>query len=483
MVPTTFGIALVVFSIFHLAPGDPATVMMGGGGAGNLGANSDVEGRVEKFRREHGLDRSIVVQFLDYIGPFNLDRDGHRWFSTPYTERKIESIELLDESGSVEEGSPLYIEFTTGTDEGLVTELNAALDTLLDDGAAESAWATAAARLVGAGEAALPALMTGLYLLQEDLPGAEPRLLRVSLALKESTGHSPDLNEARMAALGPMSLVRHWFGWYYNNGGYRLQNTGVKPWGGLLAFDLRREMQTDKDVATELTKRIKVTLPLALISVLLSYLIALPMGIFSVRNKGKKRDGFVTVVLFVLFAIPTFWAGLMLILVFGKTGLDLLPVLGLHDKDASDLSTFGYAWDTFKHGLLPVLTLTYGSLAYLSRQMRAGMMDVIQQDYIRTARAKGLSENVVIYKHALRNSVIPILTLLASVLPVLIGGSIIVEMVFDIPGMGLYAYKGLLTRDFNIIMATTVLVGIMTQFGILFSDLTYSLVDPRIRHE
>ncbi|MFT7677464.1 MAG: peptide/nickel transport system permease protein [Planctomycetota bacterium] len=483
MVPTTLGIALVVFSIFHLAPGDPATVMMGGGGAGNLGANSDVEGRVEKFRREHGLDRAILVQFLDYIGPFNLDRDGHTWFSTPHTERKLEVIELPEDGGSVEEGSPLYIEYLVSTAEEDAKALNAALDVLLDDADEESAWVNAAEELVGAGEIAMPALMTGLYLLQEDLPGAAARLERVSAALTASTGHTPEVHPQRESALGPMSLVRHWFGWYYQNGGYRLQNTGAKPWGGLLAFDLRKEMQTGKDVATELTKRIKVTLPLALISVLLSYLIALPLGIFSVRNMGKKRDGFVTVALFVLFAIPTFWAGLMLILVFGKTGLDLLPVLGLHDKDAADLSTFGYAWDTFKHGLLPVLTLTYGSLAYLSRQMRAGMMDVIQQDYIRTARAKGLSEDVVIYKHALRNSVIPILTLLASVLPVLIGGSIIVEMVFDIPGMGLYAYKGLLTRDFNIIMATTVLVGIMTQFGILFSDLTYSLVDPRIRHE
>jgi peptide/nickel transport system permease protein len=130
---------------------------------------------------------------------------------------------------------------------------------------------------------------------------------------------------------------------------------------------------------------------------------------------------------------------------------------------------------------LPVITMSYGSLAYLSRQMRAGMLEVIRQDYIRTARAKGLSENVVIYKHALRNSVIPIITLFASILPILVGGSIIVETVFDLPGMGKYAFEGLLRRDFNIVMATTIFVGIMTQLGILVSDIVYSLVDPRIR--
>ena len=187
-------------------------------------------------------------------------------------------------------------------------------------------------------------------------------------------------------------------------------------------------------------------------------------------------------ILFVLYSIPSFWAGLMLIISFGATGLDWLPVLGLHDKDADTFTTSQYLWDLFLHIIMPVATLTYGSFAYLSRQMRAGMLEVIRQDYIRTARAKGLSENVVIYKHALRNSMIPVITLLAAILPILIGGSVIVEAVFDIPGMGRYAFEGLLRRDFYIVMATTVFVGVMTQFGILFSDITYQLVDPRIRH-
>ncbi|MFT5081371.1 MAG: peptide/nickel transport system permease protein, partial [Planctomycetota bacterium] len=165
------------------------------------------------------------------------------------------------------------------------------------------------------------------------------------------------------------------------------------------------------------------------------------------------------------------------------TGLDWLPVLGLHDKDAASMGRAEWTWDLVKHSILPVATLTYGSFAYLSRQMRAGMLDVIRQDYIRTARAKGMSERVVIYKHALRNSMIPVITLLASILPILIGGSVIVEKVFNIPGMGMYAFEGLLRRDFNIIMATTLFVGVMTQFGILMSDITYSLVDPRIRNE
>ena len=249
-----------------------------------------------------------------------------------------------------------------------------------------------------------------------------------------------------------------------------------------LAFDLGEEMQSGQSVREEILKRLEVTVPLSLVAVLLSYIIALPLGIASVRRQGTAVDGGLTIVLFVLYSIPTFWAGLMLVLIFGKTGADLLPILGLHDKDADPANTLAYAWDTVLHCILPILTLTYGSLAYLSRQMRAGMLDVIRQDYIRTAKAKGLSDDRVVYRHALRNSMIPVLTLLASILPILIGGSVIVEFIFDIPGMGKYAYEGLLRRDFSIVMATTIFVGVMTQLGILLSDITYSLVDPRIRH-
>jgi peptide/nickel transport system permease protein len=285
------------------------------------------------------------------------------------------------------------------------------------------------------------------------------------------------------AARGPQALIRGWFGWYYTEaGGSHVRNSGEKPWGGLLTGDLGREIQSRQSVAKELGERLKVTVPLALVAVLISYSIALPLGIFSARRQGKIADNVATVGLFVLYSIPTFWFGLMLILIFGATGLDLLPIIGLPDE-SEYTSTTAYLGDLVLHSILPIATLSYGGLAYLSRLMRAGMLDVIRQDYIRTARAKGLSENVVVYKHTLRNSLIPVITLFASVLPVLIGGSVIVEKVFQIQGMGDYAFQGLQRRDFNIIFATTTFVGIMTQIGILMSDIAYTLVDPRIKHE
>ena len=238
-----------------------------------------------------------------------------------------------------------------------------------------------------------------------------------------------------------------------------------------------------RGVRRELWRRLQVTVPLTLISVLISYLLALPLGILSAVKQGSVLDKITTVVLFMLYSLPTFWAGLMLILLFGASGLDLLPIMGLHDKDAHLLEGWDYVWDTILHGILPVATLTYGGLAYLSRQMRVGMLEIVRQDFIRTARAKGLPAKVVVFKHALRNSLIPVITVFAQILPVLIGGSVIVEMVFSIPGMGLYAFEGMIKRDYNVVMATTTFSAMLTMAGFLVSDVLYAIVDPRISYD
>ena len=241
--------------------------------------------------------------------------------------------------------------------------------------------------------------------------------------------------------------------------------------------------QPNVQVADELWRRLKITVPLSLIATLLSYLIALPLGIYSAVKRGSLWDKVITFGLFLLYSLPTFWAGLMLILAFGATGLEWFPVIGLHGKDAASMTTWQYVMDTIWHGVLPVATLTYGGVAYLSRQMRVGMLETIQQDYIRTARAKGLDRKKIIFKHALRNSVIPVITVFASILPILIGGSVLVETIFNIPGMGLYAFEGLVMRDYNIIMATVTFSAFMTLLGFLLSDILYAVVDPRIAYD
>lgn len=253
----------------------------------------------------------------------------------------------------------------------------------------------------------------------------------------------------------------------------------------LVQLDLGTEMfRPSVEIKDEMWRRLKnVTLPLAVISVLLAYLIALPIGIYSAARQGSTLDKVLAVGVFVLYSVPSFWAGLMLILMFGPTGLDWFPILGMRSVDTAGMSWAEQAWDVVVHMVLPVATMTYASLAYISRFMRVGMLEVIRQDYVRTARAKGLSERVVILKHATRNSLIPVVTLFASILPTLIGGAVIVETVFSLPGMGRYAFEALVTRDYNVIMATSAVSAVMTMFGFLLSDLAYALVDPRIAYD
>jgi len=275
--------------------------------------------------------------------------------------------------------------------------------------------------------------------------------------------------------LGPFHLGEEGHTWF---GG-----SGDEPWNGLLIGDLGHEfLRPSVSVAGELWTRLGVTVPLALISVLLSYLLAIPLGVYAAVRRGTVLETASTGILFLLYAVPVFWAGLMLQLVFGATGLGWLPAIGLADKDAADLSGFARLLDTARHAILPIVCLTYGGLAYLSRQMRVGVVETIRADYIRTARAKGLSEARVVWVHALRNALIPVLTLLGQVLPVLVGGAILVETVFDIPGMGRYAYEGLANREYNVVMGTVLVSALLTLIGFLLSDVLYAWADPRIRH-
>ena len=274
--------------------------------------------------------------------------------------------------------------------------------------------------------------------------------------------------------LGPFSMApdgHRWFG-----------GSGEDPWHGLLALDLGDEMhRPGVGVAGEIGRRLRITVPLALGAIVLSYLIAIPLGVWSSLRQGTASDGALAVVLFGLHSVPGFWAGLVLLMVFGAAGLNWLPSLGLHSSDAALLPPLERAWDTLLHCVLPVVTLTYGSLAYLSRQMRAGLLEVAGQDFMRAALAKGLTRREAMLRHGLPNALLPVLTLFASVLPVLVGGSIVVETIFDLPGMGRYAYEGLHARDYNVVLATATFSALMTWLGLYLSDLSYALADPRIR--
>ncbi|MEK6654441.1 MAG: ABC transporter permease, partial [Thermodesulfobacteriota bacterium] len=178
--------------------------------------------------------------------------------------------------------------------------------------------------------------------------------------------------------------------------------------------------------------------------------------------------------------VPTFWLALLLMYFFGVK-LGWLPISGLHTLGSDSWGTLRYLWDMAKHLIMPVMVASFGSLAGLSRYMRANMLEVVRQDYIMTARAKGLSERIVIYKHALRNALLPVITILGLSVPGLIGGSVIFETIFAIPGMGQLFYMAVMARDYPVVMGILFMGAVLTLLGNLIADVSYGLADPRIR--
>jgi peptide/nickel transport system permease protein len=271
--------------------------------------------------------------------------------------------------------------------------------------------------------------------------------------------------------------------------------------GRLVRLDLGRSFSSDsRPVVDKINERLPVTISLNFIALILEFGLAIPIGILAATHRDTLLDKGITVFVFLGFAVPTFWLALLLMYFFGVK-LSWLPISGLHSLgyDALNLSfnslwnlfvdlvTFdgkrwAWLWDMAKHLIMPVMVASFGSLAGLSRYMRSSMLNVIGQDYITTARAKGLSERVVIYKHALRNAMLPLITLAGFSIPGLIGGSVIFETIFALPGMGQLFYQGVMSRDYPVVMGILVIGAFLTLIGNLIADVCYAVADPRIRN-
>lgn len=246
-------------------------------------------------------------------------------------------------------------------------------------------------------------------------------------------------------------------------------------------LDFGRSFMPDgRPVWEKIRERLPVTLGINVLSEALIFLIAVPIGIWSAVRRGSWFDRISTVVVFVGFSIPTFWLALLLMMLFG-VHLGWLPISGLVSLEYDSLSVLGKALDRTRHLLLPVFLSAFTGLAGMSRYMRSNMLEVIRQDYIATARAKGLSERTVVMRHAARNALLPFITILGLSLPGLIGGSVIFESIFAIPGLGQLFYQAVMSRDIPLIMGELVIGAFLTLLGNLLADVGYALADPRIQ--
>ncbi|MBX5446641.1 ABC transporter permease [Sphaerobacter sp.] len=253
-------------------------------------------------------------------------------------------------------------------------------------------------------------------------------------------------------------------------------------WLGQVAHgNLGMSTRMNQPVADVIMQRLPNTMKLAGVALVLTLVIALPLGVLSAIRQYSLLDYFLTTFNFIGISIPQFWLGLMLLYFFGVT-LGWFPVRGMSSPYVEP-GFWNQAKDTVLHYALPVASITLVSLAGYTRYQRAAMLEVIRQDYIRTARAKGLRERAVILGHAWRNSLIPIITLLGYVLVILVEGSIVVENIFSWPGMGQLAAQSLSQRDYPVVMAIVLLSATLILVGTLISDILYAIVDPRVRYD
>lgn len=335
-IPTLLGITLLTFALLRVLPGDPASVRFGADG--NPAA---VDPRaLEQFRAEHLLDRPLWVQYLDYLGPFDLSARGHRWFG----------------------------------------------------------------------------------------------------------------------------------------------GSGATPWGGLLAGELGRELlRPSVEIADELGARLWVTVPLSLAAAAVIYLLAVPLGLAMALRRGSLFDRAASGLTFACYAAPTFWIALALQAAFGGGGLGWAPVVGLHGRDADPADGWAYALDALAHSVLPIVSIAAPSLAYVARQVRSSALNVLDADFVLAARARGASERELVMRHIAPNSLAPVITLAGQTLPWLVGGWVVIETVFELPGMGKYAYDGLMSREYDVVAACVLLSALLTAAGHLASDLAHSWLDPRLR--
>lgn len=471
MIPTFFGISLVVFVVMNLAPGHPGGTQLAADLAASVrGADTQESHRI--FREQFGLDRPVL--FNTYI-----------WLE----QAEVEGVLLA----------------MAGRGDAVAADRLHAQEQIED-------W----------GRWAVPHLVAIMQeppdLLIRDLAVYGLRLAaRRPLLDPFARDPSPELRAENQRRRAENDRVRHmryaldapeeeksvvigaWVDWFeevhgrfeYTRGEHAriffLETRFARYWANLVRLDFGVSLVTRQPVLETLLEKLRYSLSLSLTSLLLGYLVSIPIGIHSAVNKDSFSDRTTTVTLFMLYSLPSFFVGTLLLFWVSEGStvpwMRWFPIGGWRSPDAQEMTSLAQIRDVVWHLVLPVLCMTYGSFAALSRYMRSGLLGVIHSDYVRTARAKGLPERDVIFTHAVRNGLLPVITLLAGLLPAILGGSVIVEVIFDIPGMGRWLIESIYQRDYNVIMSVQLVSTLLVLFGILLSDLGYALVDPRIRYQ
>lgn len=439
LIPTFLGITMLVFAITRFVPGGPIDQMImqmqsGGSGGGEGGAGSgDAQSSVdippkalESLKKHYHFDWPIWRQYLQFLGPLNLDERGA--FGVDVDEVSVLTW-YVEEGDQVEAGAPLARVRMTGPAEEESTPTAVSIELQAPEEGTVGALAVAREMSIQVGLPLLSFTPTG--------GSAEPIV-------------APDIWD--------------------------------KKWSGLLAGDLGTSYKFDVPVIDLVIQRFPISIRFGLTGFLLAYLVCVPLGVLKAIRHNSNFDFVSSTLVFIGYSVPGWALGAVMLVAFGGGSfLDWFPLGGIEADNFASLGTWEKVKDTLHHMVLPVIAYSIGSFATLTVLTKNSLMENLGQDYVRTAFAKGLPERRVIFVHALRNSLIPICTGLGHAISIVMAGSYLVEKVFNIDGIGLLGFSAIIGRDYAVVMGVLVINTLLMLIGNILSDVLYVLVDPRIR--
>jgi peptide/nickel transport system permease protein len=474
-IPTLLAISLIVFTISVNAPGDPVEAMltMNTSGQGQLQHRLNTERAYAELRHKLGLDLPV---FYFSLSNASLPDTLHR---IPKKEHRASLERLCDRYGSWEYVSRYYIALRNYEMELLNLKPDSASSASFFKVReyASSLYTTWDPQKIQV------AFSNSTFLISENKTFFTPVRVYFESAVSafDQLLHHAEPHKKYIPSFRFNGMENQYHLWFF----------GDKPWfgasdgafyrsAGFIRGDFGKSYQDKRPVSSVLWDAVRWTLLISFFSILISYLVAIPLGVHSAVKKGTAADRAITTILFILYSLPSFWIATMAIkFLCGGDYFDMFPAFGLGTlpDDAPFVERFS---ETAYHLILPLLCLTYGSFAFLSRQMRGGMLNVIGQDYIRTARAKGLEEKNVVWKHAFRNSLLPLITLFSNIFPLLIAGSFVIEFIFSIPGMGKLSLEALIAHNYPVVYTIVMFSAVLNLTGNLVADILYAVADPRI---
>jgi peptide/nickel transport system permease protein len=464
MVPTLLGVTAVVFFVMALAPGGFAGSLLNEGGVQTEG---DEARRIRAYMmRRYGLDKPVIVQYgrwLNQVSPVGFINSSNVQISDEDREAVTDRYTQSDLIPASSRGAAVELVLSVARYEDRhVSEVGENFLVALSDGSMD--WLMPYLGDVPRAEmlAAYKAVETGVDAGGKPLGGLKLAGLRTDL-----------IDEMSFQA-STMDRV------LFSRPAFKAPDMGKSLRG--------------RQVSQLLVESLPITLLLNVITIPVVYVLAIIIGIYSAKHRGKLLDVGSGGLLLALWCVPTIWAGVLLIGYFAnKDFFKWFPTAGLHSLEADTMPYLptwgvdgfqsGWLLDMMWHMVLPVLCLSYGSFAVLAKLARGALLENLSADYVRTARAKGVDERTVLFRHAFRNSVLPLITVVASILPMMFVGSVIVETIFSIQGMGKLSVEAAFMKDREVVMGVTLLGGILGLASYLFRDILYSLADPRVSYE